>query len=106
MLFLELPLILLEDGMVLLELDMFGLQALDFLKDLGQFSHGSISGHGSLESLTLHHKRVFTKDQELLVFLGQSLIELGVLLLGFNELLSQVLYPLLCNLDLLGIIVQ
>ena len=81
MLLLKLPLILLKDGMVLLELSVFGLQALEFLKELGQPSLGSISGHGSLRSLALHHRGVFTKDLELLVLLGQSLLELGVLLL-------------------------
>ena len=106
MLLLELHLILIEDGMVLLELSVFGLQALEFLKEFGQSNLGSISGHGSLESLTLHHRGMFTKDRELLVLLGQSLLKPGILLLGFNELLSEALCLLLRTRDLPGITVQ
>ena len=56
MLLLELLLIYLEDGMVLLELGMFGLQALELLKELGQPGLDLISSHGSLESLTLNYR--------------------------------------------------
>ena len=62
MLLLELPLFLLEDRMVLLDLVVFGLQALEFLREFGQPSLGSISGHGSLGGLVLHHRGMFAKN--------------------------------------------
>ena len=49
---------------------------------------------------------MFAKNQELLILLGQSLLELGILLHEFIELLPQALYPHLRTRDLPDVIVQ
>jgi hypothetical protein len=108
MLFLELPQVLLENGVVLLEFCIFclenvvilsklgvlGAQELDFLGELRKFGLRSIPGFGGIGSLTFHHGRVLPQDSEVLLVLGHDLLEIGILLLGLYKFLSQALRPI------------
>ena len=83
MLLLKLIQILLEDGVILLELDMLNSQGHKLFRVFSKFSFCPLSSHGSIRGLTFHHNRVLGKDSELFLHLCHSLLELGVLLLDF-----------------------
>ena len=106
MLLFELPQILLEDGMVLLELGVLGLQAFELLGELAEPGLGVVSSHGSLVSFTLHHRGEFAKIEKLLILSSQTLLELGILLFGLSKLFLQALCLNLRVQDLLKIIVN
>jgi hypothetical protein len=86
-LLLMLPQILLEDGMVLLEFGVLGLQALELLRELGEPSLSAVPSHGGLGNLVLHHRRVLDNGEEDLILFGNSLLELGVFLFNLDKFL-------------------
>ena len=90
MLLLELPQILLKDEIVLLELNVLDLQAIELLKKPGKPGLGAVSGYGSLGGFALHHRGKPAKIEKLFILRSQTLLELGVLLLklAFSSLAS------------------
>jgi hypothetical protein len=120
MLFLELPQVLLEDGVILLEFCIFCLenavilsklgvlrtQEFDVLGELRKFGLFSIPGFGGIGSLAFHHGRVLPQDSEVLLMLGHNLLEIGTFLFGLCKFLLQALRPVIGGRDLPYIAVQ
>ena len=89
MLLLELTQILLEDGVILLELNMFSSQACELFRKIAKFGFSLLPSHGSFRGLTFHYSRMLAKDSELLLHFCHSLLKLGILPFNYLEPLSR-----------------
>ena len=78
MFLLELTQVLPKDRVVLLQLGMLSSQARELFEKLSKFGLGSLTSHGSIRGLALHHCGVLAEDSELFLPLRQGFFKLGV----------------------------
>ena len=85
MLLLELTQFLLEDGVVLLELNMLSAQACKHFREFAEFGFCPLSSHRSVRGLTFHRSRMLAENSELLLHFCHSLLKLGFHFFNFLE---------------------